>query len=74
MVIKGRTRVSRSKAFTPFWTAARSLDLTRVIWPKLPGRVTSRALDSFAGHRLLAIGAKRGEEGSLTFNGDTGEM
>jgi hypothetical protein len=23
---------------------------------------------------LLAIGAKRGEEGSLTFNGDTGEV
>src|SRR5207342_2757467 len=46
MVIKGRTRVSRSKAFTPFWPAARSLDLTRVIWPKLLGSVTPRALDS----------------------------
>src|ERR1022692_4329392 len=46
IVTKGRTRVSRSKAFTPRWTVARSLDRTRVIWPKLLGRETPKALDS----------------------------
>src|SRR5436305_10391230 len=46
IVTRGRTRVNRSKAFTPRWTVARSLDLTRVIWPKSLGRVTPRALDS----------------------------
>jgi hypothetical protein len=45
-VTRGRTRVSRSKAFTPFWTVARSLDRTRVIWPKSLGRETPKALDS----------------------------
>ncbi len=43
---RGSTRVSRSKAFTPRCTVARSLDRTRVIWPKLLGSVTPKALDS----------------------------
>jgi len=40
-------------------------------------RERARPYDGRGRHRtgsLLAIGAKRGEEGSLTFNGDTGEM
>jgi len=40
-------------------------------------RKRARPYDGHGRHRpgsLLAIGAKRGEEGSLTFNGDTGEM
>jgi len=65
MVIKGRTRVSRSKAFTPFWTAARSLDRTRVIWPKSLGRETPKALDSlltacWGGSALVIVGSVTG--------------
>jgi hypothetical protein len=40
-------------------------------------QLRARPYDGHGRHRpgsLLAIGAKRGEEGSLTFNGDTGEM
>ena len=40
-------------------------------------RKRARPYDGHGRHRpgsLLAIGAKRGEEGSLTFNGDTREM
>jgi len=40
-------------------------------------RKRARPYDGHGRHRpgsLLAIGAKRGEEGSVTFNGDTGEM
>src|ERR1035441_8548705 len=68
IVTKGRTRVSRSKAFTPFWTVARSLDRTRVIWPKLLGRVTPKALDSlftacWGGSALVMVGRDEGRAG-----------